>query len=141
MKNHFHKKLVMTDKDNVRFKNSAKWWISENEYFDTEFKVRYHCHSTGKYRVSTRRGCNTNLKLDHKIPVVFYNLKHYDSRFIMQELGKFNPKLSVLPNGLDKYMSFTINNRLNFIDSFQFLSSSLDSLVKNVNKDDFKYLT
>ena len=48
MKNRFNKKLVMTDKDNVRFKNSAKWWISENEYFDTEFKVRYHCHSTGK---------------------------------------------------------------------------------------------
>ena len=38
-------------------------------------------------------------------------------------------------------MSFTINNKLNFIGSFQFLSSSLDSLVKNLNKDDFKYLS
>ena len=38
-------------------------------------------------------------------------------------------------------MSFTINNKLSFIDSFQFLSSSLDSLVKNLNKDDFKYLS
>ena len=38
-------------------------------------------------------------------------------------------------------MGFTINNKLSFIDSFQFLSSSLDSLVKNLNKDDFKYLT
>ena len=34
----------------------------------------------------------------------------------------------------------TINNRLSFIGSFQFLSFSLDSLVKNLNKDDFKYL-
>ena len=39
-----------------------------------------------------------------------------------------------------KYMSFTINNKLRFIDSFQFLSSSLDSLVKKLNGDDFKYL-
>ena len=39
-----------------------------------------------------------------------------------------------------KYMSFTINNKLRFIDSFQFLSSSLDSLVKNLSKDDFNYL-
>ena len=38
-------------------------------------------------------------------------------------------------------MSFTINNKLNFIDSLQFLSSSLERLVKNSNKDDFEYLT
>ena len=38
-------------------------------------------------------------------------------------------------------MSFTINNKLSFIDSFQFLSSSLDSLVKNLSKDNFKYLS
>ena len=38
-------------------------------------------------------------------------------------------------------MSFTINNKLSFIESFQFLSSSLDSFVKNLNKDDFKYLS
>ena len=38
-------------------------------------------------------------------------------------------------------MSFTINNKLIFIDSFQFLSSSVDSLGKNLSKDDFKYLS
>ena len=38
-------------------------------------------------------------------------------------------------------MNFTINNKLSFIDSFQFLSSSLDRLVKNLNKDDFKNLS
>ena len=36
-------------------------------------------------------------------------------------------------------MNFTINNKLNFTDSFQLLSSTLDRLVKNVNTDDFKY--
>ena len=30
---------------------------------------------------------------------------------------------------------------INFIDSFQFLSSSLDRLVENLNKNDFKYLS
>ena len=51
----------------------------------------------------------------------------------MQELGKFNFKINIIPNGLEKYMSFSINNNLSFIDSLQFLSSSLDSLVKNFN--------
>ena len=37
-------------------------------------------------------------------------------------------------------MSFSINSKLIFIDSFQFLSSSLDSLVKNLAKY-FKYLS
>ena len=59
----------------------------------------------------------------------------------MQEIAKFNLKISVKPNELKTYMSFTINNKLSFIDSFQFLNSSLDSLVKNLNKDDFKYLS
>ena len=59
----------------------------------------------------------------------------------MQELGTFNLKISVIPNGIEKYMSFTINNNFSFIDSFQFLSSPLDSSVKDFNKTDFKYLS
>ena len=55
---------------------------------------------------------------------------------LFQELGKFNLEISVIPNGLEKYMSFTINNKLNFIGSFQFVSSSWDNLVKNLDKDD-----
>ena len=50
----------------------------------------------------------------------------------MQELGKLSLKINVIPNGLEISKSFTINNKLSFIDSFQFLSSSLDSLVKNL---------
>ena len=43
-------------------------------------------------------------------------------------------------NGLEKYKLYYKNNsKLSFIDSFHFLSSSLDSLVKNLSKNDFKY--
>ena len=38
-------------------------------------------------------------------------------------------------------MSFNINNKLIFIERFEFLSSSLDMLVKDLGKDDFKYLS
>ena len=38
-------------------------------------------------------------------------------------------------------MSFNINSKLSFIGSFQFLSSFLDSLIKNLGKDDSKYLS
>ena len=59
----------------------------------------------------------------------------------MQELGKLDLKISVLPNGLEKYISFTINNKLSFNGSFRFLSFLFNSLVRNLNKDDFKYLS
>ena len=59
----------------------------------------------------------------------------------MQKLGKFNLKISIIPNGLEKYMSCTINNNLRSIDSFQFLSSALDSLVESLSRDDFKYFS
>ena len=59
----------------------------------------------------------------------------------MQELGRFNLKINFIPNELEKYTSFSINNKLSLIDSFQFLSSSLDSLFKNLRKGDFEYLS
>ena len=69
------------------------------------------------------------------------NLKNYDSHLIMKELDRFNLKINFVPYGLENYISVTINNKLSFIDSLQFLSSSLDSLIKNLSKNDFKYLT
>ena len=38
-------------------------------------------------------------------------------------------------------MSFSVNNKLNFLDSFQLLSYSLDNVVTNLGKDDFKFLS
>ena len=42
---------------------------------------------------------------------------------------------------IKKYTSFSFDNKLVFIDIFQFLSSSLDSLAKNLGKNDFKHLS
>ena len=86
-----------------------------------DVKVRDHCHITGKYRGSAHRHSNINLKLNHKIPVAFHNLKNYDSHLIMQELGKFNLKINVIPNVLEKYMSFSISNEKVLLTTFNFL--------------------
>ena len=60
-----------------------------------------------------------------KVPVKFHNLEGYDSHLIFKELSKFNVKIRVIPNGLEKYMAFTINRNIIFIDSIQFMKSSL----------------
>ena len=69
-----------------------------------------------------------NLK---EAPVIFHNLKGDDSHLIFKELRKFNCKISVIPNGLENYMSFTLNTNIVFIDSMLLMKSSLDKLVKN----------
>ena len=56
-------------------------------------------------------------------------------------MSTFDAKLSVIPNGLGKSMAFTVNKNSVFIDSKQFMNSSLDSLVKNLSDNDFKYLS
>ena len=71
---------------------------------------------------------------------MFHNLKVYDSHLIFSVLHKFNLKINVIANGLEKYMTFSLNKNLVFIDSMQFMNSSLDKLVKNLSDEDFKYL-
>ena len=105
MRVHFNKEPVMTKKDNEDFEDSNKCWICDNDYFDNDIKIRDHCHITRKYRASAHRDCNINVKLNHKIPVVFDKIKNYDLNLNMQELGKLNLTKwigKVILNGLEK---------------------------------------
>ena len=72
---------------------------------------------------------------------MFRILRGYDSHLIMHNLGDFDVKISVIPNGLEKYLAFTINNSLVFIDNMQFMNFSLDALVKNLTDNNFKHLS
>ena len=67
-------------------------------------------------------------------------MRGYDSHLIFSELNKFNVKISVIPNVLEKYMAFFLGKNLVFIDSMQFMNSSLYKLVKNLSHEDFKNL-
>ena len=71
---------------------------------------------------------------------MFHNLRGYNSHLIFNELDKFDVKISVIPNGLEKYMVYFLHENLVFIDSIQFMNSSLYKLVKNLSDKDFKYL-
>ena len=66
----------------------------DNDYIENHVKVRDHYYITGKYRVSAHRDCNINLKLNHKIPIVFHNLKYYDTHLIL--FKRKNPANSCL---------------------------------------------
>ena len=141
IKRHFNKNLIMSAEEEERFQLRNFCWIY-NKLFDVgDEKVRDNFHVTGQYRVASHWSCNINLKMSKKIPVIFHNIRGYDSHLIMKEISKFNDKVSVIPNGLEKYIAFTINRNLAFVDSMQFMNSSFDSLVQNLMDGDFKYLS
>ena len=149
IKKRFNKPLVMTEDDEQRFRTMDGCHICGNKYTDKDVRVRDHCHITGKFRGSAYQECNLKLRIkreDIKIPVIFHNLCGYDSHFILQQIGEIAKKhaytnkngekqdlnINAIPNNMEKYMAFMLGNHLTFIDSFQFISSSLDKLVSNL---------
>ena len=151
VKQQFNKPLKMTKEDEDKFKIADECHICNNKYTDEDIRVRDHCHITGKYRGSAHQECNLKLRVNPeevKIPVIFHNLRGYDSHFIMQEIGaivkdyeytnnkgqKCQMNINAIPNNMEKYMAFMLGNHLTFIDSFQFMMSSLEKLVTNITK-------
>ena len=106
MNKHFNKNLIMSEEEEHLFQQSNSCWICKKLIDNDEEKVRDHCHVTGKFRGRANWNCNINLQLTKKVPVIFHNLRGYDSHLIFNELDKFDVKISVIPNGLEKYMAF-----------------------------------
>ena len=107
-------------------------------------KVRDHCHLTGKYRRPAHNTCNMNVeqKDSNFIPFAFHNFSKYDCHMFFKrlvDLKKDRVKLKIIPKTNEEYTSVTYGC-IRFIDSYSFVSESLDKIVKNLDEDDFKTL-
>ena len=140
IKRHSNKNFVISVDEEEKFQLANSCCIFDRLFDVGDEKVRDDCHVTGKYRGAAHFSCNANCKLSKKVPVIFHNLRGYDSHLKIKEMDKFDVRVSVIPNGLEKCMAFTVNKNLVFIDSMQFMNLSLDLLAKNLMDNDFKYL-
>ena len=112
------------------------------------YKVRDHCHYTGKYRGAAHNICNLRYKVPKEIPIVFHNGSIYDYHFIIKELVKeFEGNFECLGENTEKYITFPvpikkkiekkdleITYKIKFIDSYRFMASSLSKLVVNLSE-------
>ena len=101
MKKHFNKILIISEEEE-QFQSSNACWICEKFFDDEDERGRDHCHITAKFRVAAHWSCNINLHLTQKVPVIFHNLRGYDNHLIFCELNKFDVKIDVIPNRLEK---------------------------------------
>ena len=126
--------MIMDKKDLHNFKTGVRCHICGNRFTRECKKVRDHCHITGLYRGAAHESCNLNYKYPSYIPCVFHNLRGYDSHLICQSVGLFQDEdIQCVPNNTEKYISFSLGP-LRFIDSFQFMSQSLETLTENLVK-------
>ena len=101
--------MIISEEIEHLFQQSNSCWICEKLISHDDEKVRDHCHVTGKFRGAAHWSCNINLQLTKNVPVIFHNLRGYDSHLNFYELKKIDVKTDVIPNGLEKYMAFMIN--------------------------------
>lgn len=144
------KKLTKSQK--LEYSNSNVCHICEKTFDKIDIKVRDHCHLSGNYRGTAHSNCNLNFKVPKYIPIFFHNL-NYDNHLFIAELAKNNESLDIIPQNKEKYISFNkhilvdtiIENdvskniycKLRFVDSFKFMSTSLEKLAKNLSSDQF----
>lgn len=114
-----------------------------DEDYNTNKKVADHDHLTGLFRGAAHHNCNVRLNhRDFKIPVFTHNFKGYDSHFIISKAHEFKCKnINCIVNNSEKFMSLSFD-RFEFKDSYPFMSSSIDKVVKlnkydEVGKDDY----
>ena len=91
---------------------------------------------TGKYRgpAHTKSNINVTQKQSNFIAFIFHNFSNYDCHMFFKKLvdkKKYKVDFDIIPKTNEKYISVTYGC-IRFIDSYRFLSSGLDSLVKTV---------
>ena len=113
--------------------------ICKNRFTKNDIKCVDHNHITGVVRGLAHKQCNLNYRNRYFIPVVIHNSKNYDTHFILKKMSKkFAKNISIIPCTTEKFIMFTLDS-IRFIDSFQFLNASLESLVENLNNSDHEF--
>ena len=144
--NYEKKKMIsLTTEEKIYHKEQEIFYICKKEFDEKNYKVRDHCHYTGKYRGAAHNMCNLRYKIPKEIPVVFHNGSTYDYHFIIKELVKeFDGNFEYLGENTEKYITFSvpikkkienkdieITYKIKFIDSYRFIDNLSEGIHNN----------
>ena len=150
--NYKKKKMIpLTIKEKIHYNKQEICYICKKEFDKSDkkhYKVRDHCHYTGKYRGAAHNICNLRYKISKEVPVVFHNGSTYDYHFIIKELVKESDgNFECLGENTEKYITFSvpikkkienknieITYKIKFIDSYRFMSMPLSKLIDNLSE-------
>ena len=134
--NYEKKKMTpLTTKENIHYNEQEICYICKKEFNKSDkknYKVRDHCHYTGKYRGAAHNICNLRYKIPKEIPVVFHNrsfkklIKQFDGNF--ECLGEITEKYITFSAPIKKKIEnkdIEITYKIKFIDSYRFMPMPL----------------
>ena len=150
--NYEKKKIIpLATEEKIHYNEQEICYICKKEFNknnEKNYKVRDHCHYTGKYRGAAHNICNLRYKIPREIPIVFHNGSTYDYHFIIKELLKESDEnFECLGENTEKYITFSvpikkeIRNKyieitytIKFIDSYRFMAMPLSKLIDNLSE-------
>ena len=133
-------------------------YVCGKEFNEKDYKVKDHCHITGRYRGAAHNRCNLIIRNPKYVPVFIHNLSKYDAHLFIKELSETDGRINVIPQNTETYISITktikvgeyfdkntktyksITRDIRFVDSFRFMSESLDALAASLSDDQFENL-
>ena len=138
------------------YKHMSSCHICFKPFREGNRKVRDHCHYSSIYRGVAHSLCNLQYNIPSYILVIFHNLSGYDAHMFIKELANCGSRMGIIAKNKEDYITFLISVEvdkyidkngeerskeieLRFIDSFKFMSSSLDSLVNNLARGNNKF--
>ena len=140
--------MILTPDEEEVFQASTDCFICHEWLGDD--RVRHHDHVSGEFFGAAHKNCNLQVKFRKgtkqgnkpRLPVIIHNARNYDTHLLMEGLGKFagSMRINCIPQNSEKYLSFSLGE-LVFVDSLQFLNSSLEKLVETLDDSQFVHLT
>src|SRR5271167_3331787 len=148
---HCNKPQQLNDPSQVRkFEAATSCQYCKVPFSEQTPKVWHHDHITGEFVDAVCQRCNTRIRQPlATLPVFFHNLRNYDMHALCIEgfSKKPNWHLKPIAQTTEKYITLTarmivdygqngkpIYFTLRFVDTFQFMSASLDNLVKSIDR-------
>ena len=149
-----HRRLIISDEERMRMIDQGTRCVICQRSLNDE-KVIHHDHFTGEIYGVAHNSCNMKLRTQTFTPIFFHNLSEYDAHHLLKYIEiRSEGKLTVIPCNSETYISFSffvpvgktkdeklLYEEFRFLDSFRFLSGSLETLVKTLETKDYIQLS
>ena len=140
-KKKFYSLPCLTDEQLKRHKKLKRCEICDVK-FDKDIKrVQHHNHISGDYIATTCQSCNSKIRTDTTLYIVFHYLKGYDIHYIINKINYHfkDSNINLLGHNSSSIFHIDIDSSIKIIDSHEYIKGSLMSLSENLKDEDIIY--